>query len=324
MKHTIHPLSDWIPYKLIRTDETVFCEWIYVGDKRFTKPFFDDTIAQCRSHTFNSSGYKVCTTLDNLVQWSDQLTFVPLSGLVFHVSRCGSTMISQLLTVPPSNIVISEAPVIDQILRDEEFDANIKEKLLYAVLRFFGQKRFEEEQHLILKLDAWHLLAIEQLRIFFQDVPFVILYRNPASVLKSHMQLRGMHMIPEMLPLDIFGLNKKQLEKVSLDQFGVLVLEKYYEAILNFMFRDKNLLALDYHEGMKNIIISVHVFIGIFISEESFNAMQERLKSHSKFPGSVFEGDKEVLLNLDLTIVNKIYDQIQIFSMQSKIKQKYV
>jgi hypothetical protein len=320
MKNKIHPLTDWIPYKLVRTDDALFFEWIYLGDKRFTDPFFDDTIAQCRSLAFNSSGYKVYTTSDNLVQWSEQLTTVPLSGLVFHVSRCGSTMISQLLAVPQSNIVISEAPVIDQILREEQFDAGTKEKLIYAVVRFFGHKRFEEEHCLILKLDAWHLLEIQQFRLLFPDVPFMILYRNPEAVLKSHTQLRGMHMIPGMLPLSMFGLNKKQIEPTSLDHFGVQVLEKYYEAILYFASVDKKTLLADYNEGIENVIISLNIFLAILVSQKSFNGIQERLKVHSKYPENAFAGDKEILLNVDLTIVNNLYGQIHALTTCARVK----
>jgi hypothetical protein len=316
MENKIHALVDWIPYKLVDKGGLLFFEWIYLGDKRFEEPFFDDTIAQCRSHVFNSSRYKVLSTADNLIEWCDQLVTVPLSGLLFHVSRCGSTMISQLLAVSSSNIVISEAPVIDQILRNERLDILTKKNLICAVLNFFGQQRFQEEQHLILKLDAWHLLEIGQLRLFFPNLPFVILYRNPAAVLKSHINLRGMHMVPEMLPLRMFGLGDSTNTVLSLNQFGVVVLEKYYEAILNFISGNDNIMVADYSEGMESIIIRFNIFLNIYVSKETHNNIQQRLKAHSKYPESVFTEDKEPLLKNDLTIVNNLYNQINIFSMR--------
>ena len=39
------------------------------------------------------------------------------SLFLFHVSRCGSTLISQMLAALPQNVVISEAGPMDAILR---------------------------------------------------------------------------------------------------------------------------------------------------------------------------------------------------------------
>ena len=93
---------------------------------KYADPFFDETIAKCKSHPYNSNPFKVVSTVENLIDWSNELISVELKSLVFHVSRCGSTMLSQSLASSSENIMISEAPIIDQILRSDLFSLDKK------------------------------------------------------------------------------------------------------------------------------------------------------------------------------------------------------
>lgn len=135
MENIDHPLLHWIPYKLIEKDNDVYFEWIYLGDRKYTDPFFEETISKCKSHPYNSKVVRVVSTIENLLDWSKQLISIELKSLVFHVSRRGSTMLSQSLVTSSGNIMISEAPLIDQILRTTVFDFKQKCVLVEAVIR---------------------------------------------------------------------------------------------------------------------------------------------------------------------------------------------
>src|SRR5438874_313448 len=50
------------------------------------------------------------------------------SGLIFHMSRCGSTLVSQMLAALPANIVVSEAPPIDAIVQAYRLMPNADEE----------------------------------------------------------------------------------------------------------------------------------------------------------------------------------------------------
>lgn len=142
MENINHPLSNWIPYKLIEKDNNIYFEWIYLGDIKYLDPFFDETISKCRKLDYNSKRFRVISTVENLIEWSDELVSVDLKSLVFHVSRCGSTMLSQSLATSSENIMVSEAPIFDEILRSNLFGLDTKTTLLKAVLKFLGQKDF--------------------------------------------------------------------------------------------------------------------------------------------------------------------------------------
>jgi hypothetical protein len=312
MENANHPLFNWIPYKLIEKDGEAYFEWIYLADIKYLDPFFDETISKCRSNAYNSKQFKVVSTAENLIDWSTVLISTELKSLIFHVSRCGSTMLSQSLATSSENIMISEAPIIDEILRSDNFDLNKKTSLLKSVIALLGQKRFPEQKNLIVKLDAWHIFNADYLRSIFPEIPFALLYRNPVEVLKSHQKMTGMHMVPNLLPSRVFGIMAKEINEISFQQYGALVLEKYFQAFLNFYEIDQNVTKLNYNEGMKNVVEKFISFIDVDYTNVELDKMYERLKKHSKNESASFEGDsfKEETLQIDFTQVNTLHAKL--------------
>ena len=312
MENINHPLFNWIPVKLIEKDNEIYFEWIYLADLKFADPFFDETLAKCKSHAYNSKQFKVVSTVENLIEWSNELISVELKSLVFHVSRCGSTMLSQSLATSSENIMISEAPIIDQILRSDLFSLEKKKSLLKSVLKLLGQKRFPEQKHLIIKLDAWHIFKSAYLRSIFTDIPFALLYRNPTEVLKSHQKMMGMHMVPNLLPSQIFGISVKEVHDLSFQQYGGLVLEKYFQGFLDFYEMDQNVVMLNYNEGMRAVVKKFVSFVNVQYSNGELEKMYDRLKRHSKNESAVFAGDefKEETLKIDFSKLEILHEKL--------------
>lgn len=312
MENINHPLFNWIPYKLIEKDNEVYFEWLYVSDIKFAEPFFDETVSKCKSHEYNSKMKKAVSSVENVIEWSQELEAVELKSLVFHVSRCGSTMLSQCLATSSENIMISEGPVFDQILRSDNFGLEKKAALLKAVLKFLGQKRFPEQKNLILKLDAWHIFNAGYLRTVFPEIPFALLYRKPDEVLKSHQKLMGMHMVPNLIPPAVFGISSQEMEETNFQQYGALVLEKYFRGFLDFYETDQNVTLLNYNGGMENVIKKFISFTALYYADNEREKMFERLKKHSKNSSVAFKGDsfKEEALKVDFTKLNTLFENL--------------
>ncbi|WP_343708048.1 sulfotransferase family protein [Flavobacterium sp.] len=312
MENVQHLILNWLPIKLIESENEVCFEWLYLSDIPFAEPFFEETIAKCRSHSYNSKPFKLISTAENLIDWSKELDCVELKSLVFHVSRCGSTMLSQSLATSSENIMVSEAPIIDQILRSEAFDADIKSVLLESVIRLLGQKRFPEQKNLIIKLDAWSIFKASYLRSVFPEIPFALLYRNPDEVLRSHQKMAGMHMVPNIIPSSVFGITFKEIQEISFQQYQALVLEKYFQGFVDFYEEDSNVIMLNYNDGMKNVIERFISFIDVSFSKNEINLMLERLKKHSKNENAVFAGDsyKDDVLSVNLDEVNLLHEKL--------------
>ncbi len=293
------PLLHWLPYKLIQKDREYFFEWLYVGENRFKEPFFEETILKCKSLKENSSHLKVISHAQAVIEWSQQLDSVKPLALIFHVSRCGSTMLSQALTILERNIVVPEMPILDDILRDSDMPEDLRIQLFKAVLKILGQIRFPNQQHLILKMDSWHLMYLEQLRSYFPTLPFIILTREPEAVLKSHKRNRGMHMVPNLLPATMYGTIQDLPAPEKLDDYAAWVLKKYYLAIHEFCQIDNNTLLCDYNQGFQNIIKQYLEITNQQFSLEESSQIEARLQKHSKNPERTFAGDANVPIQLE-------------------------
>lgn len=222
-------------------------------------------------------------------------------------------MLSQSLATSSENIMISEAPIIDEILRSNHFGSDKKTILLKAAITFLGQKRFTEQKNLILKLDAWHIFNADYLRSIFLETPFALLYRKPIEVLKSHQKMMGMHMVPNLLPASVFGITPKESNETSFQQYGALVLEKYFQGFIGFYDKDQNVTILNYNEGMRNVLGKFISFVKIGYSVDELEKMYERLKKHSKNENAVFEGDsfKKDALHIDFTKVDLLHEKLE-------------
>lgn len=281
-------LKDWIPCKLKTEGEDAFCQWLYLGDKLFAEPFFDQTISKCKSLKENSQRYRSASAVSTLTDWAPALTTLNPSAIIFHVSRCGSTLLSQLLAQNADNIALSEVPFFDDLLRWGFRNNSVQKVLpvLKAAIAFYGIKR-NNEQHLFIKADSWHIHFYEAYRDLFPDVPIILLYRRPDEVIRSHQKQSGMHAVQGVIEPSLFGFDNS-IFQMSLDEYRAKVLEGYYNSFAAILEQDKNSFAFDYKEGMVNIIHQVMVLCNIPVTEEQSKLIKERSTRHSKFPGQAF------------------------------------
>ncbi len=107
--------AGWTPINLAWRPEGASVDWCRLGDTRFTEPFFEQTIATALRHPARLL-FRRQTPVAALEAWQDDPSALPPRGFIFHLSRCGSTLAAQLLAALPQNLVISEAPPIDQLL----------------------------------------------------------------------------------------------------------------------------------------------------------------------------------------------------------------
>jgi hypothetical protein len=284
-------VTNWIPVKLYPEDESLLCRWLYVGDKDFNEPFFDETISACRAmFPENWHVKRSMSTTDVLPDWAIEMDTIEPTAFIFHISRCGSTLISQMLGMQPSNIILSEVPFFDDLLRYGKKFNRMQEILpqLKAAIGFYGAKRNENHQQLFIKADSWHIHFYKELRALYPTVPFFLLYRKPDEVIRSQQKKRGMQAIPNLLEADIFGFDKDKISLMHLDEYMGMVIESYLTAFLGILQKDKFAYAINYHDGAMQIVHTIESVIGISISGSERLLMEKRAGFHAKFPEQVF------------------------------------
>jgi len=124
----------------------------------------------------------VSTPLADLADRAGPLPGLAPSGLIFHMSRCGSTLVCQMLAACGANIVVSEPPPIDAIVRSGMGGAD-RVTSLRAMSGAISHVRSDGETRYFIKLDSWHARALPLFRWAFPATPWVFLYREPAAVM---------------------------------------------------------------------------------------------------------------------------------------------
>jgi hypothetical protein len=265
-------------------------DWCWLGDIRFTDPFFDQTITRALRRPF-SLLFRHQTPLAALDQAGNGGERP--AGFIFHASRCGSTLVSQMLAAVESNIVISESPLIDFVLRSHADGKNITDEQRVQWLRWvigaLGRKRGNGVRSYI-KFDSWHVLHLPLVRRAFPDVPWIFIYREPLEILASHQQQPGSQMVPGMLDPRTFQINPADLYQMSQDEYGARVLSGVLEAAFTHA-RTHGGALMNYTQLPDAVWSLLPQAFGVNCGGKDIERMQNAARFHAKNPSSNFEPD---------------------------------
>lgn len=284
-------LKNWIPYHIGFEGGQWHVDWLDLGDHHIQEPFFDETISICRARMRMRSRFHPQSDLAFLLQAAAGVKSLTPTAFIFHVSRCGSTLLSQALAAAQDHIVIAEAPLLDQVLRMREKDVSLTEQELkgvfLAAIQLMGKQRTGREKHYFIKLDSWHLHFYALLREWFPDTPFYFLSREPAAVLASHYKRRGIHGIPGYILPAVFAIELKPAHFEDFNLYTATVLGGYYDRLkryhaLNFPHNH----FYDYRWGMQGMVPHFQRAIGLEFLKP---AMIDRIAFHSKYPDRPFQ-----------------------------------
>ena len=218
----------WVPAAVHWRGSGPVVEWRRVGERRFTDPFFCDTIQAANDAARHETTLE---QLDAIAAASDPL---PPVGFIFHLSRCGSTLLTQMLAQLPQHIVLSEPGPVNDILWPEAPLAEESRRItwLRGMLAVLGRRRYPGEARVFVKFDAWHTLDWPLIRAAYPDVPWIFVYRDPVEVLVSHAGSPGSQMIPGILDAERLGVVRPPWTEAGLRTYAGQVLARIAGAAL--------------------------------------------------------------------------------------------
>ncbi len=144
------------------------------------------------------------TPIDVLDAFAAQPNAAAPAGFLFHMSRAGSTLIARMLAQIPSVIVLPEPQPFDGVLRRYARDPSDVDAAVRA-LRGLAQAFADGERRIVVKLHAWHVLALPLLRRAFPGVPWAFAAREPRAVLRSQQREPGPEVIAGTIPPAALG-----------------------------------------------------------------------------------------------------------------------
>lgn len=288
-----HCLEGWVPKNVRWIGAEPGIEWCYIGDRGFSHPFFDQTVTSLHQSPLNLF-LRPRTPVQTLRRRAEISPGLKPNGLIFHMSRCGSTLVSQMLAAVPETIVISEAPPIDSMIRARVHCPQLSDDELSEWIRLMvsalGQKRDPRSENLFIKFDAWHTASFDLIRRAFPDVPWIFVYRDPIEVLVSQMRNRGAATVPGMMDLGIPELDPGLSFGVSAEEW----VARFLAVICNFAAEqehDPNGIYINYQDLPDAVESKVLGHFNVNFNDGQMAAMNRARRLDSKNPTSGFAAD---------------------------------
>lgn len=293
MKWTPERSRDWVPIRFFDAEPEPLVEWCYMGDERFTQPFFDDTITRRMQLPFNTV-FRHRTPISFLGEVVATGDLVKPTGFIFHMSRCGSTLIAQLLAALEKNIVISEAPAIDWVIGSGSNRVEEKRKeWLKWIVSAFGRRRFNAERHYFMKFDCWNTLDLDVITSVYPDVPFVFLYRDPVEVLVSQMTQPGSYFVPGSFGMRLAGLTFDESLRLTREEYCARILAGICNAGLKHSDHENSLLV-NYNQLPEGVYDGIADHFGVSFSSDDLETMRAKASFNAKTPQFTFAPDADL------------------------------
>ena len=285
----------WVPIRLAWLTGRLQVEWCWLGSEPFVHPFFDVTIEHAQRLPFNGL-FTHRTSIDGLTAWHAASPGIPPTGFIFHMSRCGSTLVSRMLAASPENIVISEAGPIDSLARAVAIPEETRSAWLRAMVSALGQRRAGHETRYFIKFDSLATDALPFIRRTFPEVPWIFLYRDPEEVLASHLREPGAAMSPGIVrgPAVIDAPFAETLS-MSLEEHAARIIGTVCRIACQSADNGAGQagLLVNYTQLPEAVWIGIAAHFGIHSSAAEIETMKSIAGFHAKHPRAKFAPDGE-------------------------------
>ena len=278
----------------------VSVKWMDFGPERPVEPFFAQTIKRLRS---GAAQAPECTTdLSTLIAAGEALKPIVPAGLIFHVSRCGSTLVANAMRANPDVTVLSEAWPIELFFRPDymarapfipEAMEDMRRILVGCVANYYGGLAGTERGALVIKFHAADLTQFSLIRSVWPCVPAVIVIRDPVEIIVSNLAKPAPWVTwrtqPE-LAQKVFSWKDIDTTRLSVEEYCARALGRLFEIAGSSL--DATCRLVDYEKLDRNMIGRIAEFFGLSLTTQG--EMPDQLFSQwSKDPEGVrtFEPD---------------------------------
>jgi hypothetical protein len=287
---TSEKFAGLFPVDITRCPPPAVVSWLDFRGADLTEPFFHQTVD--RILRSRSDAGLVKSDLNELIGFENQVNSLQPALFIFHLSRCGSTLISNALKSIRNAIVISEPQAINEILTPfspqcsaysrEEWNDYLP-RLMRGVVSALGQIRKLDQQYYFLKFTSWNVLHLSLVRSLWPAVPCLFVYRNPVEVMVSvisnntrWMKYRSRPEFAELLP----DCQRDEIAQMSPEDFCARVLGRFCDTVIGAAA--ERVFLLNYREINPEMLLTLLRRINCRLTGEETQAMSRIMKVYSK------------------------------------------
>lgn len=287
MKIDLSELKGFLPFLLDRNRDGHTLAWCDFGSIPLTAPFFFNEVMQ---RSFMPNPRFISTAVDVLLRAEEIFAGLKPNGFIFHMSACGSTLLTNMLRAPDRNIALGEPNVLHNVLAlsrgEPAYDVV---KLFKGCVSALGQRRLGIEENYVIKFGSPITVFQPIIMRAFPDVPCVFLYRDPVEILVSNMANPFQQWLFES---EVTGCNITTMTEVNtVLENCAAALRRTSHAFLDSI-PERHLIA-NYSQFSRALIERVLDFFAMSASPSEIDQMLSAGKGHSHHPGATFEPDTQ-------------------------------
>jgi hypothetical protein len=281
------PGKAWLPVSFHLQRHPIRVRWAEFGSTPLSHPFFHQSLDYVRGALEKTIEFD--TDVRTLMESVRDLAPVAPAGMILHISRCGSTWISNCLRTAKDTTVVSEANPIQQLL-DQTFvpsncgyDEAVRRQILACLLTRLAHHRSAKPDKIVLKLDVLGLFLLPRLRAYWPDVPILILIRNPAEVIASNVARPGLWLtgrlpsIRNFIPYEWTGSNPSRM---SAEEYCARTVGSLCEAATRGL--DARCMVVSYEAIDQTVVGKIGAFFGLCLPDAHGEDLQRALRLDAK------------------------------------------
>ena len=266
----------------------------------FDLPFYNDGVEK---YFFESPMNRVqiiknidlCLDLESLPQKEP-------SGFMFHMSRCGSTLASQLLSCLDQHRVVSEATVISHYLASCKQGEVVYDKNHFQwLVKSFGQLKNGIQSNYFIKFNSWNVLFLETILEAFPDVPWIFIGRNPIEIMVSNYNKPTAPILWQLkhnpLAQSLLKEAPDNLFDLPIEEYFGLFLAEFLKTAMKFLPNGGKF--VDYKELCNSAPSILDAHFNLSMSHDEFQKMKNRARYNAKSnEKELFKDDSEEKIRL--------------------------
>jgi hypothetical protein len=284
-------LARWTPVRLDFSGPAPTVDWADLSAERFVDPFFDQTVARWASGP--GARPLVRTGLEALLALDSEPSLEP-AGMIFHLSRCGSTLVSRLLGTLPGVVVAAEPAPLNALLGldpDRVDEAGLV-RVVRLLVRALGRCRHGDERRLVLKCTSWNIRRRAVLAAAFPGTPWIWVQRDPTHVLASLLAnppgWLGLQVAPQQATRR-FGFDPAAVPAMARAEFAARALGAMLEAAAT---DPAHRLSIDHADLPAAVWLRAAPHFGLEADPAAIERMTEESRFYAKDPAPrVFAGE---------------------------------